>query len=350
MEEKRSKMSQCKIASTCVAGTFIAGALLFSAGTIASFDPVLTSMSCNQTAKEFGQERFGADGVHVNGTATTVCSNRNRFAFHVNPIEDTKVLLVLGDDVSTVGSTKDNKQVYPPHGDAIMYSDTVMHINMTQLRGIMDYHSLHGEPMMASVSHVWARVEVEVLGFKVRSPWFEKTSYCGWSVDPMKRLNGPLTCEHTLAGVQAIVKPANATTGPFEVPCPPEKIAQAEWARDCACAVLVVVCVLVLIAVVTRLVTHWMQIVGASTTIALDAHELSKAEEGRLEGQELKLTVTDTANCDAYKAYKTAASFSTASGTTQPSTPSADEESPDVLKARSVVDTDVPSSKAAEDV
>eukprot|EP00929_Paragymnodinium_shiwhaense_P055105 TRINITY_DN2763_c0_g1_i2.p1 TRINITY_DN2763_c0_g1~~TRINITY_DN2763_c0_g1_i2.p1 ORF type:complete len:209 (-),score=31.58 TRINITY_DN2763_c0_g1_i2:1235-1861(-) len=186
----------CKLASLGAVGLLLLVVLGLSANTLATFSPIYTPMECNITEKIFGQERMGADGVRVNGTGVTVCRNPNRLNIEMQPIEDTKIFLVLGDNLSLAGVSTGSPHVFLAGGSTEMPSATSMHIDHTQLRGIMHHHMTYGEPMMMSVERVWARVEVDLYGLKLRSPWLEQAAEAGRRGPADRRCGrGPLRVE-----------------------------------------------------------------------------------------------------------------------------------------------------------
>eukprot|EP00929_Paragymnodinium_shiwhaense_P011630 TRINITY_DN11762_c0_g1_i1.p1 TRINITY_DN11762_c0_g1~~TRINITY_DN11762_c0_g1_i1.p1 ORF type:complete len:311 (+),score=60.23 TRINITY_DN11762_c0_g1_i1:169-1101(+) len=257
-------------------------------------------MECINSEKNMGKEQMDAQGgVDVNGTATTVCKNDNRYTFHMKPIEETTLYLVLGDDVSVIGHASVGPHVFLPHEDTPMDANVTMHFNNTQLRNMLDYDRLHGEPMMMSASHVWGSVEVDLFGLKLRSPWQEKTNWCGWLIDPKERLNGPLVCGESLDALRRLVKPANSTATPFAVYVPREKIREGAQFRSLVCGVVMGVSLFVLMVSILCSMSQWRaHSRRTSKPSADDAATL--AEEGRLQSPgEAAHGTLNTTSCDS---------------------------------------------------
>eukprot|EP00929_Paragymnodinium_shiwhaense_P014822 TRINITY_DN12279_c0_g1_i1.p1 TRINITY_DN12279_c0_g1~~TRINITY_DN12279_c0_g1_i1.p1 ORF type:complete len:334 (+),score=32.46 TRINITY_DN12279_c0_g1_i1:319-1320(+) len=253
---------------------------------IARFRPIYTPMFCNTTEQNVGKEQIDENhGALVNATATTICTNANPyFTFRMKPIGDTKLYLVLGDDVSEVGNASVDPQVILPFADTLMPSNITMYFNSTQSRNMIDYHRTQGEPMMMSVTRVWGGVDLDLYGWKLRSPWHERYSWCAWSIDPRKRLNGPLVCEGSLSALRHVVKPANATFESFEVYVPSEELARAEQLRDWFCSIVMGSSSLLFVAVMLCSAVHVRA--QSRRTFQADGGDMLKVEEGRLEEED----------------------------------------------------------------
>eukprot|EP00929_Paragymnodinium_shiwhaense_P085455 TRINITY_DN45855_c0_g1_i3.p1 TRINITY_DN45855_c0_g1~~TRINITY_DN45855_c0_g1_i3.p1 ORF type:complete len:406 (-),score=36.89 TRINITY_DN45855_c0_g1_i3:602-1741(-) len=304
------------------AGVCALAVFLLTTNILLTHSPIFFPMVCNITGRNFGQERMDEQGVHVNGTAVTSCSNPNALTIEMKPIQDTKIYLVLGEEMSIAGTATFAPQLFPPDSSTSMSSETSMNINHTQLRGILQHHMAFGEPMMMSVEHVWARVEVDLYGLKLRSPWQERESRCAWSINPMKRQNGPVVCENSLSALRPIVKPANATVQPFALPVPPEEIARAEQVRDWACATLMFLSSLVLAEVSVRSVSLWRTLRQRTQRQVKFEDELPKTEEDKTDARPtLRLPCCVAAGDDETGGYRPATTRSGATLTTRASSP-----------------------------
>eukprot|EP00929_Paragymnodinium_shiwhaense_P019785 TRINITY_DN13378_c0_g2_i3.p2 TRINITY_DN13378_c0_g2~~TRINITY_DN13378_c0_g2_i3.p2 ORF type:complete len:334 (-),score=74.00 TRINITY_DN13378_c0_g2_i3:278-1279(-) len=274
----------CKMVTLAAMGLAFLVLFVRTASSLASPKPIYIPMMCNTSEQNVGKEQIDAQhGASVKATATTVCRNSNPFTFLMEPIEASKLYLVLGDDVSQVGNVTVDPQTIAPHASVRMPSNVSMYFSSTQTRHMLDYHRSHGEPMMMSVSHVWGAVQLDLYGWKLRSPWEESKSYCAWSINPRKRLNGPIVCDKDLRALQRVVKPANASIEPFAVYVDPEKIAQAERARHWFFSLVMAVSLAIVVAAMLRCRVHWQA--HSRRIVKAGGDDLQKAEEGRLEQQ-----------------------------------------------------------------
>eukprot|EP00929_Paragymnodinium_shiwhaense_P112706 TRINITY_DN80972_c0_g1_i1.p1 TRINITY_DN80972_c0_g1~~TRINITY_DN80972_c0_g1_i1.p1 ORF type:complete len:375 (+),score=35.37 TRINITY_DN80972_c0_g1_i1:61-1185(+) len=283
MGTSRSSGSQGKGLCLICTGVLLLFVFILTANTLAAFTPLYTPIVCNATERHFDKETLDENwGVHVNGTAVTICENPNRHSFFMEPITHTKLYLALGDDVSSIGNATMSPQQFLAGGKVELLTDIAMHMNSTQIRGMLAYYREQGKPMMISVAHVWGRVEIDLYGWTLSSPWQERRSWCGWSVNPIDRLNGPVACENSLPALRGIIKPATATAQPFAVPCPPEKIAEAEQIRDWFCMSLMLMSFLLFVAVLIRFLFHYRQRCRSESISGKRAAEddASKVENG----------------------------------------------------------------------